>query len=741
MRSVVRSVLRDFSRNVLRNSISNSVNRREFTLGNTTGALTPPAIGDTDGNRLTIDEESLWHPCKAEEARFWGMRRVENLLSFSEDLTQDWVAQSGVTLAATLYTLSLNSNKSAYINNAATGVLEGETYIWTLDITPDRSGTIDFRARDGAFAAASDITSATCEMVAGTRVRLSLPITIPSSPDGALCLFFFVNEDGAANTYNVTVHNQQLENSTGRSDTVTPSEYVSTGVGTGSELVTNGDFATGDTTGWTTTAPATATYDSGEVDLARNSSGSPYGQLYQTIATVEGGTYLLECDVSALSHQVGAFLDTSTQDLGTTTSTGKFAVVFIASGASARLDVAARGSTVATATIDNITVKQIDHGSNVDSVKNYATLNGNSVASNVVTEAVGANITASTIKGLFMEGAATELSGYSGDLVNWTLTTTAAAVKDATGLTGEPNEAFTVTDNSASVREAREEATNITSGTDTYYMVCYVAYNASPSVYPRLVITHFNGGTQVVEGIILDPSDGSYNEQSSDGAVVSITRIGNFWQVVLSLADNGTGNASSAVALSPAFNTDGSTTENVAAQGSTVFASCELYKTTYSASPVLTTGGTTKARLADTEYTLPAAYWTPVDAEGSMSFDLTPLFNTASGSSQGIVSPDATNPSRLSYFTNTDLRLSLRDGTASALLDSAWSGVLDSVAIKARWGSSTMRFSSDGTSSVSQTFDGSFNPSGNLVIGKSLTGGMCIKNLILYSSDHGDAWL
>ena len=56
-------------------------------IGEGTGSLTPPAIGDADGNRLTLDNEAIWHPVKAEELRQYGQRRVENLLSFSEDIT------------------------------------------------------------------------------------------------------------------------------------------------------------------------------------------------------------------------------------------------------------------------------------------------------------------------------------------------------------------------------------------------------------------------------------------------------------------------------------------------------------------------------------------------------------------------------------------------------------------------------------------------------------------------------
>lgn len=61
------------------------------------------------------------------------------------------------------------------------------------------------------------------------------------------------------------------------------------------------------------------------------------------------------------------------------------------------------------------------HGMNVDGVKGFATQNGNTVASNVVTEATGAAISASTLLGYRSEEARTNLILQSADLnTTWT---------------------------------------------------------------------------------------------------------------------------------------------------------------------------------------------------------------------------------------------------------------------------------------------------------------------------------
>jgi len=57
------------------------------------------------------------------------------------------------------------------------------------------------------------------------------------------------------------------------------------------------------------------------------------------------------------------------------------------------------------------------HGANVDGVQYFTTQNGNTVASNVVTEATGANISDATLHGYVAEGQRTNLIPYSRPVV------------------------------------------------------------------------------------------------------------------------------------------------------------------------------------------------------------------------------------------------------------------------------------------------------------------------------------
>ena len=73
------------------------------------------------------------------------------------------------------------------------------------------------------------------------------------------------------------------------------------------------------------------------------------------------------------------------------------------------------------------------HGAGVDGVKYFQYQNGNTVASNVVTEAQGATIADSTLKGYLAEGSRTNEINYSNDLTNviWTAAWSSVTVTNA----------------------------------------------------------------------------------------------------------------------------------------------------------------------------------------------------------------------------------------------------------------------------------------------------------------------
>jgi len=734
-RPVVRRTVRGVIRGAVRNPADTAVSTFRSKLLSTAivrgiGSLTPDAIGDTDGNRLTKDFEDLWHPVKAEEMRVEGMRRVEQLIGDSYD-----VASASVTGSPTVVD---NGDGSAAIsdlsgtdfllwNGATSEDVSGRVFIGSIYLKASVLGDIgktvivEVKRQTMGTATSSTILAVLTEDYS----RVTTNITGAVSNLGARIQ---VRGASGSTTDKCTIKSPQLEESTGRSDTTTPSEYVSTGVGTGPELWT--DSPTTVDAGWTDNGDGSYTCDgtaSASVDIMTPEARS--GRTFRIDFTVDSYT-----SGSFAVFIVGAGLR---NNIGTVTSAGAYSFIVsvdTSTGISPSNSIQLYSASVFIGTVSNISVKQIDHGANVDGVRYSEYLNGNTVSSNVVTENQGAAIDPATILGYLAEGSALELSGYSADLANWTTVTTAAVVKDAVGLSGAPNEAFTVTDNSATILAYRAKHITIANDSLVHYIVARVAYDAAPSVYPLLFAILSGGTTSQQQGIVLDPSDGTYTEQSSQGAVVSVTRDGDFWNVVQSVTNNTTGNTTIQMRLYPAFNTDGGALGNNAAQGSTVFASWELYKTTWSYSPILTTGGTTKTRLADTGATLDLSNWS--DAQGSMEFVLTPHFDGGAG--LGLISVQA---AALPFnFSSTAGRINMQDGTGVTSVSSAYT-TDQSITVKAIWGKGIMRFSVDGVLSAAVAYDGSFNPSGAITLFKSLTLGAAMKDLQIWSVDKGNNWL
>ena len=171
------------------------------------------------------------------------------------------------------------------------------------------------------------------------------------------------------------------------------------------ELVTNGHFNSG-IDGWTDgNAEGTIAWNaSGYMDLARN-SGSGGGIATQSITTTSGKYYLVTFDIISLSHGIKVYFGTPGSDTFTTTGTKTFIAAADASSETLRFDLL--NSATATATIDNVSVKE----SYIDpSVARYLPRRGHYVY----------NDQAWTNRGLLLESEArTNLITYSIPDTNW----------------------------------------------------------------------------------------------------------------------------------------------------------------------------------------------------------------------------------------------------------------------------------------------------------------------------------
>lgn len=376
------------------------------------------------------------------------------------------------------------------------------------------------------------------------------------------------------------------------------------------------------------------------------------------------------------------------------------------------------------------------------SAQSFTTTNGNSVVNNVVIEGTGSPIAASTLKGAFSEGAVLEDSGFSADLTNAAWSGAATVTKDVVGLRGLPSEAFTVADTSAVASELAVLNRTIPDDALTRYATFRLDFDASPSTFPRLIFSLTVGTTPLTEAIVFNQSDGSSVETNSGGFIETVIQVGDFWFVTLGITNNSSGNTALAVGAYASWNTDGTATQDVAAQGDIVIATVESTTGTWSHSPIFTTGGSPFTRPDSTGSTLELANFN--DPEGGIELEVTPFFDTAPASSEGILTPSSGVASRFLSFNNAAAkRIALNDSSNSTPKSNSWSAPGQTIKIKARWNDTTskMQFSVDGVLSSEVAYDGSFSPSGALTFFKDLTLGAAVKITKTYFADLGQEWL
>jgi len=373
----------------------------------------------------------------------------------------------------------------------------------------------------------------------------------------------------------------------------------------------------------------------------------------------------------------------------------------------------------------------------------HITLTFNTAAISVSFELKGIYITPGIpLSGLMMEGAATNLITQPRDLTNaaWTAIETPSAALDAVGVDGKPNSASTLTDNNGVDFEGVEETVTVTADTNDVLFSVRVKKDTDVSRFVVIRARLLTSGTDTQDYIHLNTSTGAIVEAGATGAGFSaygVIDAGDWWLIYATITN--TNNTNARLYLYPAGSTVIGTLVGTAT-GSAIFDAASIQEnTSYPTSPILATGAAT--RPSDTEYTLDVNNWP--DATGSLEMDMTPFFSNALSGSPSLIAPNGGVASTL-YFTTVAKRMSLYDGTNfNTPTTDNWSVSSQTIKIKERHNSSTskMQWSFDGTPSTEAAYDGSFQPSGAITLGTSLTQGLAIKNLKIYRRDKGSAWL
>ena len=310
------------------------------------------------------------------------------------------------------------------------------------------------------------------------------------------------------------------------------------------ELVTNGHFNYG-IDGWTdgNTEGTIAWNASGYMDLARN-GGTGGGVATQSITTTSGKYYLVTFDIISLSNGIRVYFGTPASGTFTTTGTKTFLTTADASSELLRFDL--MNSTTATATIDNVSVKEsyISPG-----VARYLPRRGHYVY----------NDQAWTNRGLLLESEArTNLLTYSEDFTNvaWAKTNTTITANSINSPDGSTN--GSLADATTTVNGISKTATIVADSTNTCSF--YVKYNSAQWI--RIVLyeaaTTTNRVTlwvDILNGVLGSATSGG----TGSGAVGNIENVGNGWYR-LSLSGAVNNSATSVVVQISNASSDGVTT-------------------------------------------------------------------------------------------------------------------------------------------------------------------------------------
>jgi hypothetical protein len=374
--------------------MSDTVNPGEFT------RATTATSEDHQGKQVSV---------LSNEPRMIGSRRVRNLITASEDMTNGAYAVGGnaVVDSATQVTFDGTANgrvtQLVTITDDGSGA-GGRTFVATAEIALV-SGVISTDA-DVQFImtgnAISDVTVNIGSELTTTPQRFSVTASTDAAGTGVSPR---VDCEVAA-TLEIT--KWQLEEVTGNISHA-PSEYVSTGIGTGSELYTTSNAAGDDTdatTGLVSIANGTITSvadgngSTYAVEVESNTSngagGGAYQELGSALSLVTGKDYVLEFDakhVGTGGDYIIGLNEASTiffsgMDDGYITLTNSdttyqtYRIPFTYSSADndflaiRELNAGNDGG----ARIDNISVKEADHGLNRDGVKAFPYHNGNTPA-------------------------------------------------------------------------------------------------------------------------------------------------------------------------------------------------------------------------------------------------------------------------------------------------------------------------------------------------------------------------
>lgn len=165
--------------------------------------------------------------------------------------------------------------------------------------------------------------------------------------------------------------------------------------------------------------------------------------------------------------------------------------------------------------------------------------------------------------GILMEESRTNSILYSRDFSNaaWTKASGITASADATGIDGKPNTGYTIDDDGVSAFPSMNQIVSVLNDSNTHCVTLFLRRDADTTRFPEIQLK-LSGGTQVDGAFQVNTATGASTVRSGTFTSTKIDLVGDYWQVVLTLTNNSTGNTAFRIDVFPAVTTTWGTTES-----------------------------------------------------------------------------------------------------------------------------------------------------------------------------------
>lgn len=322
---------------------------------------------------------------------------------------------------------------------------------------------------------------------------------------------------------------------------------------------------------------------------------------------------------------------------------------------------------------------------------------------------------------------------FSRDLADaaWSESGTSVAALDAVGLEGTENTASTLTDDNVAALESVADDITIPDDSNTDVARFFIFKDTDETRFPEFQLRLIDGTTREI-ALQVNTKTGASTARVSTGTTDSeVNDVGLWWEVLLEVVNNTSGNLTAQVGLLPAISTTFGTLE-VAATGSIIVGNVELHlnKTIVQVrgtTPIFTSGSTVSVDASDPSFD--AANHD--NAQGAYFCEFMPRYSSTESPAVNLGIVENVSPI---YMRGNAFRSN--DGIVTIVKTTVWADG-DEIKLGCAYGDSLFSLNVNGSFSVDSAYDGAFGAPGAVFdILNAQQSAVFMRNLRRYDLDY-----